>query len=207
MTNPPLATPNILRLQWSLPLPRAELSGGTPQTGLAMVPAAVREYCHIKNINYTSCGFVIHLDAPWLGSDGLIYDPIESPPFGLMEIKCPNSKLCWLPLPEASEWQTGAEATACLLLTDTRPDANNWAGEVRLRGVPWRQTILFFIFTCLDVYMKGFTSYMAMPERCRTNKNVLVSNLSASYFHHWCWLLKHVTLMCLIIEHIVEPTG
>ena len=39
-------------------------------------------------------------------------------------------------LPEAPEWQTGAEATACLLLTDTRPDANNWAGVVRLRGVP-----------------------------------------------------------------------
>ncbi|CAB1314849.1 unnamed protein product [Coregonus sp. 'balchen'] len=72
---------------------------GSPQTAvtkraLAMEPAAVNEYCHIKNGNYTPCGFVIHPDALWLGSspDGLIYDPIKSPQFGLLEIKCPNSK-------------------------------------------------------------------------------------------------------------------
>ncbi|KAG9279582.1 hypothetical protein AMEX_G5117 [Astyanax mexicanus] len=62
--------------------------------GLALEPVAIQEYCRMKNTNYWPCGFVIHPDAPWLGSspDGLVFDPTESPPFGLVEIKCPNAK-------------------------------------------------------------------------------------------------------------------
>ncbi|XP_076850927.1 uncharacterized protein LOC143501235 [Brachyhypopomus gauderio] len=62
--------------------------------GLALEPVAIQEYCRIKNTNYWPCGFVIHPDAPWLGAspDGLVFDPTESPPFGLVEIKCPNAK-------------------------------------------------------------------------------------------------------------------
>lgn len=62
--------------------------------GLALEPVAIQEYCRIKNTNYWPCGFVIHPDAPWLGSspDGMVYDPKESPPFGLVEIKCPSAK-------------------------------------------------------------------------------------------------------------------
>ncbi|XP_034063803.1 uncharacterized protein LOC117540949 isoform X2 [Gymnodraco acuticeps] len=62
--------------------------------GLALEPFAIQEYCRIKNTNYWPCGFVIHPDAPWLGAspDGLVFDPTESPPFGLVEIKCPNVK-------------------------------------------------------------------------------------------------------------------
>ena len=62
--------------------------------GLALEPVAIQEYTRTKNVNYWPCGFVIHPDAPWLGSspDGLVFDPTESPPFGLIEIKCPNSR-------------------------------------------------------------------------------------------------------------------
>ncbi|KAK7929055.1 hypothetical protein WMY93_005450 [Mugilogobius chulae] len=62
--------------------------------GLALEPVAVAEYCRVKNTNYWPCGFVIHPDAPWLGTspDGVVFDPLESPPFGLLEIKCPNVK-------------------------------------------------------------------------------------------------------------------
>ncbi|KAG9278156.1 hypothetical protein AMEX_G5969 [Astyanax mexicanus] len=62
--------------------------------GLALEPVAIQEYCQMKNTNDCPCGFVIHPDAPWLGSspDGLVFDPTESPPFGLVEIKCPNAK-------------------------------------------------------------------------------------------------------------------
>ncbi|XP_041951961.1 uncharacterized protein LOC121712059 isoform X2 [Alosa sapidissima] len=62
--------------------------------GLALEPVAVEEYSRVKNINYWPCGFVIHPDAPWLGysPDGLLFDPTENPPFGLVEIKCPNAK-------------------------------------------------------------------------------------------------------------------
>lgn len=62
--------------------------------GLALEPVAVEEYSRAKNVSYWPCGFVIHPDAPWLGSspDGIVFDPTEKPPFGLVEIKCPNVK-------------------------------------------------------------------------------------------------------------------
>ncbi|XP_039670274.1 uncharacterized protein LOC120567383 [Perca fluviatilis] len=72
---------------------------GTRQTaemrrGADMEFEVAREYCQMKNVNYTPCGLVIHPDAPWLGAspDGLIFDPFAQPPFGLVEIKCPNVK-------------------------------------------------------------------------------------------------------------------
>ncbi|XP_051560587.1 uncharacterized protein LOC127444949 [Myxocyprinus asiaticus] len=72
---------------------------GTRQTaemrrGADMEFEAAVEYCKMKNVNYMPCGLVIHHDAPWLDAspDGLIYDPFTQPPFGLVEIKCPNVK-------------------------------------------------------------------------------------------------------------------
>ncbi|XP_072562284.1 uncharacterized protein [Paramormyrops kingsleyae] len=70
---------------------------GTGQTqdmrrGIDMEPLVVKEYCVLKNANYSPCGFIVHPDAPWLGSspDGVIFDPSGNPPFGLLDIKCPN---------------------------------------------------------------------------------------------------------------------
>lgn len=53
---------------------------------------AAIEYTKMKNINYSPCGLVIHPDVPWLASspDGKVFDPLEQPPFGLVEFKCPN---------------------------------------------------------------------------------------------------------------------
>ena len=64
------------------------------KSGLALGPVAIQEYCRMKNVNCWPCGFVIHPDAPWLGSsrDGIIFDLTESPPFGLIEVKCSNAK-------------------------------------------------------------------------------------------------------------------
>lgn len=60
--------------------------------GLQMEPKAIEEYCCIQEVNHYPCGFIIHPDAPWLGSspDGLVYDPKANPVFGLVEVKCPN---------------------------------------------------------------------------------------------------------------------
>ena len=56
--------------------------------GLALEPVAIQEYSRMKSVSYWPCGFVIHPDAPWLGSspDGIVFDPTERPPFGLVEI-------------------------------------------------------------------------------------------------------------------------
>ena len=70
---------------------------GTKQTTLIkrwleMEAGALKDYAILKNLNLTKCWLVIHPDAPWLGAspDGLIYDPLERPSFGLVEIKCQN---------------------------------------------------------------------------------------------------------------------
>lgn len=60
--------------------------------GLELEPTAVEEYCQQQEVNHYPCGFLVHLDAPWMGSspDGLIYDPEAQPVFGLLDMKCPN---------------------------------------------------------------------------------------------------------------------
>ena len=70
------------------------LRGSTIQTaamkwGLLMEPEVLANYAEIVQCNVLPAGFVIHPDAPHLGAspDGRVYDPSESPPFGLVEVK------------------------------------------------------------------------------------------------------------------------
>lgn len=67
---------------------------GPMKRGLELEADAIWEYCQIKRVNHYKCGFVVHPDAPWIGAspDGIIFDPLEQPQFGLLEIKCPNIK-------------------------------------------------------------------------------------------------------------------
>ncbi len=61
--------------------------------GLDMEAGALKDFTTLKNLNLRKCGLVIHPDAPWLvaSPDGLVYDPLERPSFGLVEIECPNA--------------------------------------------------------------------------------------------------------------------
>ncbi len=59
----------------------------------------------------------------WLLSWWYRLRPHRAPGFWPFGDKVPKSKkLCWLPLPEASEWHTRAKTTACLLLASARSD-------------------------------------------------------------------------------------
>lgn len=71
---------------------RSGFQSAEMKRGLQMEPKAIEEYCCIQEVNHYPCGFIIHPDAPWLGSspDGLVYDPKANPVFGLVEVKCPN---------------------------------------------------------------------------------------------------------------------
>ncbi|KAL2096910.1 hypothetical protein ACEWY4_006117 [Coilia grayii] len=70
---------------------------GTRQTaamrrGLELEPEVLRSYGEVAHVNVYASGFVVHPDAPHLGAspDGRVVDPTEFPPFGLVEVKCPN---------------------------------------------------------------------------------------------------------------------
>ncbi|CAM4574724.1 unnamed protein product [Leuciscus chuanchicus] len=67
--------------------------GSTKQTaamkrGLLVEPEVMANYAELLRVNVLPAGFIIHPDAPHLGAspDGRVYDPSESPPFGLVEV-------------------------------------------------------------------------------------------------------------------------
>ncbi|XP_037619751.1 uncharacterized protein LOC119484743 isoform X2 [Sebastes umbrosus] len=74
----------IFKIQRGLP------SSKTAQMEEEMKTEALREYCKHLSVNWSPCGLVVHPNAPWLGAlpDGLVYDPKETPNFGLVHVKC-----------------------------------------------------------------------------------------------------------------------
>lgn len=93
-----------------------------------MEPAAVEEYCRVREVNHYPCGFLIHPDAPWMGSspDGIVYDPKGQTVFGLVEIKCPNvASYVDCPYIKISEG-THIKEISFLLLANPGPDVDFW---------------------------------------------------------------------------------
>uniref|UniRef100_A0A1A8HSF9 YqaJ viral recombinase domain-containing protein n=1 Tax=Nothobranchius kuhntae TaxID=321403 RepID=A0A1A8HSF9_NOTKU len=71
------------------------IRGSTRQTaamrrGLQQETEVLASYAELMRVNMLPVGLVILPEAPHLGAlpDGRIYDPTESPPFGLVEVKC-----------------------------------------------------------------------------------------------------------------------
>ncbi|XP_046567338.1 uncharacterized protein LOC124275736 [Haliotis rubra] len=69
--------------------------------GIANEPFAVEAYGKLKegNVNIYPCGIVISPRAAWMAAspDRKVLDPSSNPPFGLLEVKCPdlrNKDLC-----------------------------------------------------------------------------------------------------------------
>lgn len=70
---------------------------GAPQTkamrrGMELEPEVLRRYAETFEVNVLPCGLIIHPDAPHLGAspDGKVVDPNKEPPYGLVEVKCPD---------------------------------------------------------------------------------------------------------------------
>ena len=62
--------------------------------GLESEPTAATAYATYKDskVNLYPCGVVVSVTSPWLGAspDRKVYNPEMYPPFGLLEIKCPQ---------------------------------------------------------------------------------------------------------------------
>ena len=72
----------------------ARIMKGVRQTahmkrGLDLEPQILRRYAEEFDVSVMQCGAVIHPDAPHLGAspDAKVFDPQETPPFGLAEVK------------------------------------------------------------------------------------------------------------------------
>lgn len=75
-------------------------------------PVAIDKYTKYMNSRKTplyvfKCGFIICKDSPFLGCspDGKVIDPGCATPFGLIEIKCPETKFLVTPLDACSDSQ------------------------------------------------------------------------------------------------------
>ncbi|KAL0198877.1 hypothetical protein M9458_007417, partial [Cirrhinus mrigala] len=136
--------------------------------GLQMESEVLSNYAKLKQVNAISVGFIIPPGAPHLGAspDGRVYDPSESPPFGLVEVKSTTnhdaSQVAHLKSENGSVslrqshqyyWQVQGQLAItglewCDFVTDTQ--ANVYVERI------WRDNefILFYYNTYINVYLE-----------------------------------------------------
>ncbi|XP_073700610.1 uncharacterized protein [Garra rufa] len=143
--------------------------------GLELEPEVLLQYSDMMNVNVSQCGFVVHPDAPHLGTspDGRVYDPSENPPFGLAEVKCPDvgdisqaTHIRFLngqaKLKESHKyyWQVQGQLAVtglswCDFITNTKTDVTIeriWRDD-RFIDLMKDKLDLFFFNTYMDVYL------------------------------------------------------
>ncbi|XP_071750617.2 uncharacterized protein LOC139907971 isoform X1 [Centroberyx gerrardi] len=102
------------------------------------MPEALREYCEHVFVNWSPCGLVVHPDAPWLGAmpHGLVYDPKESPEYGLVHVKCS---------PTRSFADCQFLDSQCGVLELKKTHAYYWQmqGEMMLTGTEWCDLVVY----------------------------------------------------------------
>ncbi|XP_068576635.1 uncharacterized protein [Cebidichthys violaceus] len=122
----------IFKIQKGLPRCKAA------QIEEEMKAEALREYCKHLCVNWSPCGFVVHPNAPWLGAlpDGLVYDPKETPSFGLVHFKC-------------TEFRSFIECKFLFcpdgILQLKRTHSHYWhiQGEMMVTGTEWCDLLVF----------------------------------------------------------------
>ncbi|XP_059185377.1 uncharacterized protein LOC131968486 isoform X2 [Centropristis striata] len=99
---------------------------------------ALREYCKHLCVNWSPCGLVIHPNAPWLGAlpDGLVYDPNETPSYGLVHVKC-------IGLRSFTECRFLICRDGALQLKKTHSSYWHIQGEMMVTGTEWCDMLVF----------------------------------------------------------------
>ncbi|KAK9977251.1 hypothetical protein ABG768_019072 [Culter alburnus] len=145
---------------------------GVPQTkamrrGVELEPEVLHRYAATFDVNVLPCSLIIHPHAPHLGAspDGKVVDPNEEPPYGLVEVKCPDVE----DIGEASHiefvggqpklkkkhtynWQVQGQLMVtglswCDLVTDTRGDftvERVWRADVLIQEIKAKADEFYF---------------------------------------------------------------
>ncbi|XP_017295491.3 uncharacterized protein LOC108250224 isoform X2 [Kryptolebias marmoratus] len=137
---------------------------GTKETakmrrGSDMEFQAAKEYTHHYNVNYSPCGLVIHPEAPWLGAspDDLVFDPRETPSFGLVEIKCPNVK-------SYVDCKYLQITDGIFKLKKTHPYYCQVQGQLLITGLMWCD---FFVWAEEDLFVQRLDQDMEVQKIIR----------------------------------------
>ncbi|KAM6947943.1 uncharacterized protein PEZ65_001495 [Lycodopsis pacificus] len=103
-----------------------------------MKAEALREYCKHLRVNWSPCGFIIHPNAPWLGAlpGGLVYDPKETPSFGLVHVKFTEFR-------SFIECKFLFYPDGILQLKSTNSHYWQIQGEMMLTGTEWCDLLVF----------------------------------------------------------------
>lgn len=99
---------------------------------------ALRVYCRNLCVNWSSCGLVVNPNAPWLGAlpDGLVYDPNETPNFGLVHVNCTSHR-------SFIECQYLICKDGVLQLKKSHSHYWNMQGEMMVTGTSWCDLLVF----------------------------------------------------------------
>ncbi|KAL2099147.1 hypothetical protein ACEWY4_005627 [Coilia grayii] len=145
-----------------------------------MESGADAEYCRLMNVNYTSCGLVIHPDAPWLYAlpDGIIFDPTEHPQFGLTVMKCLSAK--------SHVECTYLEVDSGLVqLKKTHQYYWQVQGQLLITGMQWCD---FVVFAQDDFFVQRIYVDAAVQREMREK---------IDYFYFYVYMPKYLELSCL----------
>ncbi|KAJ8332033.1 hypothetical protein SKAU_G00429870 [Synaphobranchus kaupii] len=161
--------------RWAQRLLKGTRQPPAMKRGLGLEAEVLQQYAEICQVNVSACGFIVHPDAPHLGAtpDGRVVDPRKDPPFGLVEVKCPDVESITVAnhvritggkaqLKKSHRYYTQVQGQLavtglawCDFVTDTR-------GDITVERV-WRHDAfisamkdgldLFFFNTFMDVYL------------------------------------------------------
>ncbi|CAN7996770.1 unnamed protein product [Ixodes hexagonus] len=117
--------------------------------GITQEPHAVRHYERAlrsrgHQIQTTCCGLMVDPSSPWLGAspDRLVFDPAETPPHGVVEVKCPYTM--WsCATPDSKSFFIVKDATGVYRLKRDHNHYYQLLGQMALSGITWGDFVVY----------------------------------------------------------------
>ncbi|XP_040359103.1 uncharacterized protein LOC121047705 [Ixodes scapularis] len=117
--------------------------------GITQEPHAVMHYektlrSRGHQIQTTCCGLMVNPSSPWLGAspDRRVFDPAETPPHGVVEVKCPYTM--WnCATPDSKSFFVVKDAAGVYRLKRDHSHYYQLLGQMALSGVTWGDFVVY----------------------------------------------------------------
>lgn len=117
--------------------------------GITQEPHAVRHYENTlrsrgHQIQTTCCGLMVNPSSPWLGAspDRRVFDPAETPPHGVVEVKCPYTM--WnCDTPDSKSFFVVKHVAGVCRLKRDHSHYYQLLGQMALSGVTWGDFVVY----------------------------------------------------------------
>lgn len=144
------AKPQLLADKILQPKPPTSFAERMMKWGRDNEDVAVQVYSGLdayKNVQVFECGLFISPEDSYLGAspDRVVYDPLATYPWGLLEVKCPHSVRKKTPLQAAKEAKTFMcrEENGLLYLNETHQYYYQVQGQLGIAGAKWCDFVVY----------------------------------------------------------------